>query len=474
MVAPMHAELETDYLVVGAGAAGMAFTDALLAHSDAAITIVDRRHAPSGHWVDAYPYVRLHQPSTFYGVDSVPLGQDALDETGTNAGFYELAGADELRAYYERVMHRRFLPTGRVRYFPSSEYTADGNSGPGMGEHRFVSRLTDASWQVRVRRKLVDTTYLEGTIPATSPPPFGVAEGVRCVPVGDIARLNWCPGRFVIIGGGKTALDACVWLLERGVPATAIRWMRPRDSWWMNRKFQQPHRLLPDFYRGTAIQIEAMAQAGSVDELFARLESEGVVVRIDSSVVPTMFRGAIVSDSELRLLRQIEDVVRLGHVRRIERDEIVLDGGRVASDPRTLYVHCAARGLASPPLRPIFEPGRVTIQPFLWGFACYQFALLGVIEATVESDEQKNRLCPPVKYWDKNEDYLSAFLAMLIGDRLRVTHPALASWSKGTRLNPISGIPSQLGDPRVIDSRERIKRFGAAAVENLQKLLSER
>ena len=102
MVAPMHAELETDYLVVGAGAAGMAFTDALLAHSNAAITIVDRRHAPGGHWVDAYPYVRLHQPSVFYGVDSVRLGQDALDETGTNAGFYELAGADELRMYYER------------------------------------------------------------------------------------------------------------------------------------------------------------------------------------------------------------------------------------------------------------------------------------------------------------------------------------------------------------------------------------
>ncbi|HSQ66522.1 MAG TPA: NAD(P)-binding protein, partial [Polyangiaceae bacterium] len=102
----MHGELETDYLVVGAGAAGMAFTDALLSHSDATVTIVDRGHAPGGHWLDAYPYVRLHQPSAFYGVDSVPLGQDAIDTTGTNASFYELAGADELRAYYERVMHR--------------------------------------------------------------------------------------------------------------------------------------------------------------------------------------------------------------------------------------------------------------------------------------------------------------------------------------------------------------------------------
>jgi UDP-galactopyranose mutase len=42
-------ELETDYLVVGAGAAGMAFTDGLLEHCDTTITIVDRRHAPGGH-----------------------------------------------------------------------------------------------------------------------------------------------------------------------------------------------------------------------------------------------------------------------------------------------------------------------------------------------------------------------------------------------------------------------------------------
>jgi hypothetical protein len=460
----MHEAFETDYLVVGAGAAAMAFTDALLAHSDATVTIVDRRHAPGGHWRDAYPYVRLHQPSAFYGVDSVPLGHDSVDTTGTNAGFYELAGADEIRAYFERVMHRHFLPTGRVRYFPSSEY---------VGEHRFVSRLTDASWQVRVRRKLVDTTYLEGSIPATSPPPFGVADGVRCVAAGEIARLDQRPERFVIIGGGKTSLDACVWLLEQGVPATAIRWIRPRDSWWINRKFQQPRELVPDFYRGIAMQIEAMALAGSVDELFARLESEGVFLRIDPDVVPTMFRGAVVSDSELRLLRQIHEVVRMGHVRSIERGEIVLDQGRVPTDDRTVHVHCAARGLARPPLRPIFEPGRVTIQPFFWGFACYQFAMLGVIEATVESDQEKNRLCPPVLYWEQNEDYLVAFLASLIGDRARAAHPAIASWTKASRLNPIGGIAAHRDDPRVIDARERIKRFGAAAAANVQKLLKQ-
>src|SRR3954469_8810879 len=300
----MDQPIETDYLVVGAGAGGMAFTDALLSHSDATVTIVDRRHAPGGHWLDAYPYVRLHQPSTFYGVSSVPLGRDAVDTAGTNAGFYELAGADEIRAYFAHVMERHFLPTGRVRYLPSCDH---------VGEGRVVSRLSRKSWQVRVGRKVVETAYLEGAVPATSPPPFEVADGVRCVPAGEIARLAERPDGFVIIGAGKTALDAGAWLIEQGVAPSAIRWIKPREAWWANRRFQQPHALLPEMYRGFALQLEAMAQAASVQDLFARLEAQGFFLRIDSAVMPTMFRGAVISEAELRLLRRIEDVVRLGH-----------------------------------------------------------------------------------------------------------------------------------------------------------------
>ena len=129
----MPTALESDYLVIGGGAAGMAFTDALLTHSNATVIIVDRRPAPGGHWHDAYPYVRLHQPSAFYGVSSVPLGEDAIDKTGSDAGYYELASAPELRTYFDAVMQRHFLPTGRVRYFPNSDC---------VGETRFVSKIT--------------------------------------------------------------------------------------------------------------------------------------------------------------------------------------------------------------------------------------------------------------------------------------------------------------------------------------------
>jgi hypothetical protein len=111
------------------------------------------------------------------------------------------------------------------------------------------------------------------------------------------------------------------------------------------------------------------------------------------------------------------------------------------------------------------------VQPFLWSFACYQFAMLGVIEATLPNEEEKNRLCPPIHYWDANADYLRAFLAALANERAVGASPALASWAKSTRLNPLAGMGPHRDAPGMAESRERVKRFGAAAAGNLVKLL---
>ena len=72
--------LETDYLIVGSGAVGMAFADTLLSETDARIMIVDRYAKPGGHWNVAYPFVSLHQPSQFYGVSSKELSNGRIDQ----------------------------------------------------------------------------------------------------------------------------------------------------------------------------------------------------------------------------------------------------------------------------------------------------------------------------------------------------------------------------------------------------------
>ena len=73
-------QLETDYLLVGAGAFGIAFLDELINNTkDTTVVVVDKRAKPGGHWNDAYPFVRLHQPAATYGVNSRPLGQGGAD-----------------------------------------------------------------------------------------------------------------------------------------------------------------------------------------------------------------------------------------------------------------------------------------------------------------------------------------------------------------------------------------------------------
>jgi cation diffusion facilitator CzcD-associated flavoprotein CzcO len=110
--------LEADYLILGAGATGMAFADQLLTDTDATMIMVDRRAKPGGHWNDAYPFVRLHGPSLSYGVNSRELGTGQIDKVGVNAGLHELATGPEICSYFDSVMRQRLLPSGRVTFLP--------------------------------------------------------------------------------------------------------------------------------------------------------------------------------------------------------------------------------------------------------------------------------------------------------------------------------------------------------------------
>src|SRR3954454_5610014 len=98
--------VDADYLVVGAGAMGMAFVDALIDHADVRVALVDRRHGVSGHWLEAYPFVRLHQASAFYGVASTLMGGGQLQQRGPEAGLQERAAQSDICSYYARALDR--------------------------------------------------------------------------------------------------------------------------------------------------------------------------------------------------------------------------------------------------------------------------------------------------------------------------------------------------------------------------------
>ncbi|HEU5222215.1 MAG TPA: pyridine nucleotide-disulfide oxidoreductase [Candidatus Lumbricidophila sp.] len=441
----METPIDAHYLVVGAGAMGMAFVDALVsANPTATVAIVDRRHAAGGHWLDAYGFVRLHQASAFYGVASTLLGGGRVQSEGPEQGLHERASAAEVIEYYARVL-ARLVGTGRVEFYGTSEYA---------GDRRFVSLLSGARFHAH-RARVVDARYLAPAIPRRTPPPFAVVDGVQVVAVNDLVTVADTPERFVIVGSGKTATDACVWLLMNGVSPNAIIWVRPREPWLLNRAVVQPN---PAIFLGmSADTMAAAAHATSADDVFFRMEDAGIMLRIDPSVTPTMAKTPTLATWELDLLRTIDEVIRRGHLLAAAPGRLSFADGDVRIPARSLIVHCAADGLKYPGLRPIWTREAITPQPVRVGFPCFGAALAGHVEATRDTDDEKNRICLPSPYANTPADWASMQTIGGAASLAMSNETDLRDWSNATTLNPARIPPERADDPNVVAAMARLR-----------------
>lgn len=405
------AQIETDYLIVGAGAMSMAFADVIFTEQpDATMVIADRRHRPGGHWTDAYPYVALHQPAAFYGVNSMRLGQGGTD----------LASGAEIVAYYH-VLMKRWVDSGRVRFLPMSEHCGDG---------RIVSVLDPAqAVQVHARRRIVDGGFMNVEVPSVTPPRYEVDDGVALVPPNRLPLVAAAWDRYVILGAGKTATDAIVLLLHAGVSPDRIRWIAPHDSWlWMRDKVQ-PGLALAEFMR----HADAMARAECVDDVFLELERGGSLVRIDPSVRPEKWRCATISIDEFNALRRIGNIVRLGRVRRVSGESIELERGRIPTDARTLHVDCTANGLARKTPQPLFSPGAITLQSVFMCQQVFSAAIVAKLSLLNLDDAARNAVCEVVPHPEHTRDHPTTMLASF--RNLMSANRHMPWWLRRSRLN---------------------------------------
>ena len=465
--------LQADYLVMGTGATAMAFVDTLLTENpDATVLMVDRHHRPGGHWNVAYPFVRLHQPSAWYGVASRELASGGKDAVGTNAGMASLASGAEVLAHFEQTMQQRFLPSGRVRWLPMSEVLRDGSAA--AGRHQ-VRSLTTGALQTVQTRKLVDATHAQTAVPSTHPPRYIVAPGVKCVPLNDLPKIDRPYAAYTVVGAGKTGMDAVLWLLENGVPPERVRWVMPRDAWFMNRANFQTG--LENFERSvgaTIAQFDAMIQAGSVAELFARLEDKDQLLRIDPAVQPSTYRCAVVSKPELAQLQRVTDIVRLGRLQAIEPNRLVLERGSVDADPDTLHVDCSASAIVVPPALPVFDGDRInlffvrTCQPL------FSAAVIAYVESHVTDAAEKNALCQVVPSPEQPIDWLRMWLATLANGARWRQHAGLNAWLTTCRLNGIAVMARGVlpGDSARIAMLQQMGAKAGPAAAKLQVLLA--
>ena len=474
------ADTETDYLVIGSGASGMAFADTLVHETegtDIHITFVDRHAKPGGHWNDAYPFVTLHQPSAFYGVNSMPLGANRKDTAGANQGMYELASGPEISGYYDKVMSQKLLPSGRVSYFPMSNYVGLDDSGT----YTFESILSGEKTQVKVRKKLVDANYFSPTVPSTHTPKFKVAEGVKLVAPNALTQLWQAknladrPTHFCIIGAGKTAMDAGIWLLNHGAAPDSISWVMPRDSWLVNRLSTQPgEEFFHQSIGGQVAQMACFANATSVDDLFLRMEASGQMLRIYPEHTPTMFHFATVSKGEIAMLQRIKNVIRLGRVQALEPANMVLDKGKVAMQSGTLYIDCTASAVEYRARQAIFQPNKIVLQVVRAPLPTFSAAMIAYVEAHYPDDAVRNKLCADVPFPQTLAEYPLTMMVTMMNQMQWSQDKTLRNWMRETRLDGfgklMTGIDPSDADKLAVMADLRVQ--AAAAMANLPKLLA--
>ena len=459
-------ELKTDYLIVGAGAMGMAFADTLLSESDAHMIIVDRHAKPGGHWNAAYPFVRLHQPASFYGVASRELSQGTKDEVGLNKGLMDLSTGPEVSAYFDEVMRQRFLPSGRVDYYPMCDYVGDGE---------FTASLSGERFKVSYK-KLVDATLLTAQVPSEHVPSFSIAPGMRFMPPNGLSSLREKPAGYVVIGGGKTAVDSCLFLLENGTHPDDIQWLIPRDPWMLLRENAQP---LPEYFErvfGTqAAYMQAMAEADDIEDMFDRLEACGYVTRLDKNVRPQMFHAATISELELEKMRSIKNIIRMGHVQAVEQNRIVLSGGEIETTPAHLHIDCSAgiAKLAKDWVAPkVFEGDIIrplTVRSYM---PVFSGSLIAYLDTHYDDEAEKNRLAQPVAIPNTLEDFVTMTLGAMMNQFNWSQDKTLRAWIRDNRLDGFTKLISEIdpADETKMAIMGRIRENAPKAVGNLMKL----
>ena len=437
----MTQHIDIDYLIVGAGATAMAFVDTMLDESDATFAIVDRYDHPGGHWRKAYEHVRLHHPANYYGVNSRPLGSGRIETHGLNKGLVELSSRDEIRAYYQSVMQERFIPSGRVHYLPMTDYDWDA----GVSRHLLSGEIT----QFTVHERVVDSTFMNVTVPSARPPKYDVAPGVRVIPPNGLSQLTSIEDRYVIVGAGKTGVDAVLWLLEQGVDPDRITWVRPRDPWLANRDAVQSG---PDFAAVadgyTQAFIGAFVTAESLDDLLDRMTECKWLLRLSDEVRPKQWRCATVSEAEVEQLRRVTDFTSredLGRITAIRPGLIEFQRGERRIDGDPLYVDCSADGLkGSHEPVPVFSADRITLQPVSMCQVAFSAAFIAHVEARFDDDQTKNTLTRPVPNPSADPDFVRAWLQTFGNEQAWNQDEELVEWLQSARL---SGLRTRVGTP---------------------------
>ena len=279
------------------------------------------------------------------------------------------------------------------------------------------------------------------------PPSYAVAPGVDCVPPNDLPRIREARDRYVIVGAGKTAMDACLWLLRHGVAAGRLTWIKPRDSWILDRAAIQPgrqfaKRVLADF----SGQLAAVHEAESLPDLFDRLEAKGCLLRIDT---PSTRRctGAR-SCPRPNSTRCGASMTWCGWAMssRSSRAASRSTAGRSTSTARRSTSTAPQTVWADGNRPPVFSADHISLQTVRTCQPAFSAAVIAHVEATYPDDDTRNAFCSPVPYPHEPTDWLRMMLTFNRNQLQWFSDPDMMAWVDAARLNVLHHVTAAVSE----------------------------
>ena len=328
---------------------GMAFTDALIDHApDVRVALVDRRHGVGGHWLEAYPFVQLHQSSTLLRrrVDAARWWAGAGARAG--GGVARAGGAARDPRLLRRRAGRPAARVGAGRVLPRLRRTsATAPSCRGSPEQAFEMPGRLPGGRRALPRaghpgRAAAAVRASATAPAWSRSTTSCTSRRRRASTSSSAPARPPPTR----ASGCSA---------RGVDPGAICWVRPREPWMLNRALIQPDPVVYLGMVGSMLEAAALGRVprrpvppprGRRDHAAHRPlghadDGEGAHARHLGARAAPEHRGRRPPRSHPAPSRAAGSTWSEGSV-------------SVADD--ALVVNCAADGLKNPPLVPIWQP----------------------------------------------------------------------------------------------------------------------
>jgi len=435
-------KLICDYLVVGAGAAPLAFIDTILTElPQSKVILIDKKAVPGGQWVDAYGYVHLHQPSLVYGLSSKQLEGNWLKLmlSEFTLPWKHRASKKEILKYYGGFVNKK-VESKQLEWYPNTTYDFEKKDNSVQdGIHYFNSADGSVSYEVKVNSKLVDGTQGECVIPHKSPLQFPVDGGVRVMTPNQIydavqekgdKRSELLKNKFVVLGAGKTGMDAVVYLQRKmKVDPSNIAWVISKDVWMFNgggsgNPFDWP---------------KYMAKFNNDKEKAAlALEEKGDFVRIDKTIIPTVFRFPVIQPDEFELLKNVKTIIRKGRVTAIRNkfnSDVTVEfsndhspWGAFAPIENCIFIHCTSPGPFNNKdcSEDIFENSKklnldlLFAPPVTFSMSCVAKLEAGRVKGTLNTDAMRRLALAFGKEKPEGNDFTDDALLKILIKRLNI------------------------------------------------------